>query len=334
MNAQAWFNPLKKTRQIKWSSVLTTTNKLGFIPKPQNFAWGIGSLGTTTMISALSSLYLFFLVGVVGMSPALAGLLIFISKIVDMVSDPVMGWVSDRTNTRWGRRRPYMFVASFACALALILLFSVPTNSSNFPIAFYVEFALIFYAIALTAFNVPYLAMPAEMTNDYHERSNLMSYRAVFLVGGGFMGAAVAGALLKTLGGGADAYRTVGYVLAGVTFLAMFISVIGTKSAQFTTYQRPSIPAWNQIKLFFVNKPFLVLGGIKAVQFLQLSAGGAVTLSFLSTSCKKTKGCCFRSALRSRQDQSSACACGSPSLKNTGNAKSFSPRSCCKCLSI
>lgn len=245
------------------------------------------------MISALSSLYLFFLVGVVGMSPALAGLLIFISKIVDMVSDPVMGWVSDRTNTRWGRRRPYMFVASFACALALILLFSVPTNSSNFPIAFYVEFALIFYAIALTAFNVPYLAMPAEMTNDYHERSNLMSYRAVFLVGGGFMGAAVAGALLKTLGGGADAYRTVGYVLAGVTFLAMFISVIGTKSAQFTTYQRPSIPAWNQIKLFFVNKPFLVLGGIKAVQFLQLSAGGAVTLFFFVNILQKDEGLLF-----------------------------------------
>lgn len=245
------------------------------------------------MISALSSLYLFFLVSIVGMSPALAGFLIFISKIVDMVSDPVMGWVSDRTNTRWGRRRPYMFVASFACALALIMLFSVPTESPNFPVAIYVEFALIFYALALTTFNVPYLAMPAEMTNDYHERSNLMSYRAVFLVGGSFMGSAVAGALLKTFGGGPDAYRIVGFVLAGVTLLTMLVSVIGTRNAQFTTFTRPSIPPLNQIKLFFVNKPFLVLGGIKAIQFLQLAAGGAVTLFFFVNILQKDEGLLF-----------------------------------------
>lgn len=245
------------------------------------------------MISSLSSLYLFFLVGIVQMSPALAGFLIFISKMVDMVSDPVMGWVSDRTNTRWGRRRPYMFGASFACALALILLFSVPTDSPNFPIIIYVEFALIFYALALTAFNVPYLAMPAEMTNDYHERSNLMSYRAVFLVGGSFTGSAIAGALLQHFGGGADAYRLVGFVLAGVTFVAMMISVLGTQNAQFTTFKRPSIPALNQLRLFFVNKPFLVLGGIKAVQFLQLSAGGAVTLFFFINILEKNEGLLF-----------------------------------------
>ena len=143
----------------------------GFLPNPINLAWGVGSLGTITMINSVASLYLFYLVGVVKISPALAGALIFASKIVDMVSDPAMGWISDRTNTRWGRRRPYMFIASLACPIAMIMLFSVPTESGAVSIPVYVELSLVFFALALTAFNVPYLAMPAEMTDNYHERS-------------------------------------------------------------------------------------------------------------------------------------------------------------------
>lgn len=271
----------------------TKVRPAGLLPKGQNLAWGVGSLGTITMISALSGLYLFFLVGVIKMPPALAGLLIFISKIVDMISDPAMGWISDRTNTRWGRRRPYMFFASFACPIALIFLFSVPSGLSPFATSVYVEVGLIFYALALTAFNVPYLAMPAEMTDDYHERSNIMSYRAVFLVGGSFVGSAVAGLILKTYGGGPEAYRIVGYFVAFVTFAAMMVAVLGTRKAKFTTYTRPTIPTINQIKIFLANKPFLVLGGVKAIQFLQISAGGAVTLFFFVNVLQKDEGLLF-----------------------------------------
>ena len=265
----------------------------GFLPNPINLAWGVGSLGTITMINSVASLYLFYLVGVVKISPALAGALIFASKIVDMVSDPAMGWISDRTNTRWGRRRPYMFIASLACPIAMIMLFSVPTESGAVSIPVYVELSLVFFALALTAFNVPYLAMPAEMTDNYHERSNIMSYRAVFLVGGGFVGTAVSGLIIKHFGGGEEAYRIVGYFLATVTLVSMLIAVLGTKSAKFTQFVPPTIPTINQFRLFLVNKPFLILGGIKAVQFLQLAAGSAVTLFFFINVLQKDEGLLF-----------------------------------------
>lgn len=258
------------------------TPRLGFASvNPVHLAWGLGSLGTITMISALSSLYLFFLVTVVQMSPAVAGFLIFASKIVDMVTDPLMGWISDKTNTRWGRRRPYMFVGSFGCAAALIFLFSIPTEPGVISQEAYVFVGLILFAVALTVFNVPYLAMPAEMTEDYHERSSIMSFRAAFLVGGSFVGSAVAGALIKTFGGGMDAYRMLGYVLATVVFITMTTAVYGTRNARFTTYVRPTISRRDQARLFFLNKPFMILAAAKAFQFLQLAAGGASTLFFL-----------------------------------------------------
>lgn len=260
---------------------------------PVHLAWGVGSLGTITMISALSSLYLFFLVTVVKMSPAVAGLLIFASKIVDMATDPLMGWISDRTNTRWGRRRPYMLVGSFGCAASLIFLFSIPTEPSVFSLEAYVLVGLILFAIALTIFNVPYLAMPAEMTEDYHERSSIMSFRAAFLVGGSFVGSAVAGALIKAFGGGMDAYRMVGYVLATVVFITMTTAVLGTRNARFTTFVKPTISVVDQTRLFFLNKPFMILAAAKAFQFLQLAASGASTLFFLVSVMKRDEAWLF-----------------------------------------
>ena len=255
-----------------------------------HFSWGLGSLGTITMISAVSSLYLFFLVSVVKMSPAVAGSLIFASKIIDMISDPVMGWISDRSNTRWGRRRPYMFFASFACAGSMLLIFALPFPGSGLSTAMQVEAGLIVYALALTAFNVPYLAMPAEMCSGYHERSTLMSYRAFFLVAGGFVGAAVAGQIIKYFGGGADAYLRAGAFLGIVAGLSMLTAVLGTGRARYTEYERSMVPTRNQIKLFLVNRPLLILGGVKAVQFLQLATGSAVSLFFFIDVLHKDEG--------------------------------------------
>ncbi len=252
-----------------------------FLPNTIHLSWGFGTLGTVMMINSLTSLYLFFLVGIVGIAPALAGALIFASKIFDVVSDPIMGWISDRTNTRWGRRRPYLFGSSFLCAASMVMLFNLPTFESDFAQAAYIEFLLLFFALALTTFNVPYLAMPAEMTDSYSERSTIMSYRALFLVLGTFTGTAIAGLIAGRLGGDEAAYGTVGWFLAGIAFFAMMTCVIGTRKARFVNNLKAvKVPLKEQVRFFLVNKPFMVLGGVKIVQFLQLAAGGTSTFFF------------------------------------------------------
>ena len=139
--------------------------------------WGIGSLPMSAMFNAVSLLLLTFLIEHVGIAALTAGLLIMVSKIYDAITDPIMGFLTDRTNSRWGRRRPYLMLGGILSGASFVMLFSVPTFSSQSTLIIYVLVALLINATAYTVFNVPYLTMPAEMTRSYHERTTLMSYR-------------------------------------------------------------------------------------------------------------------------------------------------------------
>lgn len=160
------------------------------------------------------------------------------------------------------------------------LLFTVPDIQSPGLLSAYVLALLALYALALTVFNVPYLAMPAEMTDSYHERSQIMAYRAFFLVSGSFMGTAGSGLLLTMWGRDAEAYAAVGWILGGVVFAAMLTCALATRGARFSVHKPAVIPLSNQFRLALVNRPFHVLGGIKALQFLQLASSTTATLFF------------------------------------------------------
>jgi glycoside/pentoside/hexuronide:cation symporter, GPH family len=249
---------------------------------PVHASWGLGSLGTIAAIASVSNLYLFFMVSVLGVAPALAGALIFLSKAFDVVTDPLMGYLSDRTKTKSGRRRPWLLLGSVLSGLSVGLLFSVGLTGTDDKVSLVAITALLFFhAAATTIFNVPYLAMPAEMTEDYHERSTLMSYRALFLVGGSFVGNSLAGVIIRQSGGGVQGYATMGWVMGGVVFVAMLICWAGTAKARTTSFEKPTMPPLRQMQLLFVNKPFLVLALLKALQFLQLASAGGSLLFFL-----------------------------------------------------
>lgn len=128
------------------------------------------------------------------------------------------------------------------------------------------------------------------MTSDYNERSVIMSYRALFLVGGSFVGSAVAGMILRHYGGGADAYARAGFFLAAVVLASMLTATIGTKGSRYTERTHNSMPFANRARLFLVNKPFLILGSVKAVQFLQLATSSAVSLFFFIGVLQKDEG--------------------------------------------
>ena len=140
----------------------------------------MGAMGTGVMIGALTGYGLYYMTNYLGIAAGVAGSLIGLSKFFDMISDPVMGQISDRTETKWGRRRPYLMVGAIACPLALLLLFHVPAFENNTTTVAVIFFVLLLYAAAFTSFNVPYFAMPAEMTSNYLERTVIMSQRIFF----------------------------------------------------------------------------------------------------------------------------------------------------------
>lgn len=156
--------------------------------------------------------YLFFLTEVVGLRPALAGLVPWVGRIVDALTDPIMGRISDRTAWRRGRRRPYFLIGALPFGLAFALLWlDVPIESQLGRFLYYAA-AYVFFSVAVTVLSVPYLALIPEMAFDYQERTNLNSFRAA----GAMLGAVVAvglRSLAQQAGGGAT-----GFAAAGAAF--------------------------------------------------------------------------------------------------------------------
>ena len=144
------------------------------VPLGQKIAFGVGMLGNQ-MVTAALSIFMVVLVKGLGMSPILWGVLFFVPRMVDAVTDPVMGFISDNTRSRWGRRRPYIFIGSIITGLSYIAMWQVyPENSEMYNFTYFLLVSIVFY-VGLTIFSTPFVAMGYETSNDYHERTRLMA---------------------------------------------------------------------------------------------------------------------------------------------------------------
>ena len=144
------------------------------IPMGQKIAFGIGMLANQMFPAALS-IFMVILVQSLGMSPFLWGLIFFLPKLVDCITDPVMGFISDRTVSRWGKRRPYIFIGAILSGLSYIAMWQLSAdNSELYNFVYFLCWSCVFF-IGLTIFRVPYVARGYEMSDDDHERTRLMA---------------------------------------------------------------------------------------------------------------------------------------------------------------
>jgi len=157
-------------------SSMSTANKekLGF---RQKLGFGLGDIFGGGSGIVIGFYYLYFLTDVVRIDPALAGTVLFISRIYDAITDPLEGILADRTRTRLGRRRPYLIAGAPLVLLSFFLLFypvdfADPTTRFVFVLAAYLFFSTVVSIVMLS-----YNALQAEMTLDYHERASLSSFR-------------------------------------------------------------------------------------------------------------------------------------------------------------
>jgi len=176
--------------------------------------WGAGSLGTGTLYNGLALFGLFFLTSIVGIEPVVAGALLFVTKIYDACTDPLMGAISDRTRHRWGARRPYLLAGALLLGPSFALLFSLePLGSTALTLAV-IGAALLLHATAYTIFAVPYMALPPVLSPDYDGRTQLMSYRVLFLTGGILASSYLGPKVVTWTGEGATGYFWMGVVYA------------------------------------------------------------------------------------------------------------------------
>jgi len=143
------------------------------IPIRKKLTYGLGAFVNNTLADSIGRMIIVLNLGL-GMNPALVGLLGALPRLTDAITDPLMGYISDKTRSRWGRRRPYIFVGAIAVGIIYALLWQLPADKSeSFYFWYFLTGSLIFY-LGYTIFATPWVALGYELTPDYHERTRLM----------------------------------------------------------------------------------------------------------------------------------------------------------------
>jgi GPH family glycoside/pentoside/hexuronide:cation symporter len=243
--------------------------------------WGVGALTMAMMSNVFNLLVLRFATDFLGIAAGAAGLLLAGSKLYDAVADPIIGTISDNWKSPSGRRRPLLLIAAFVCAAAILALFFVPRFEGGMLLAYY-GVALLLFATAFAMWTVPYLAMSAEMTDDYHERSRLISYRVNFGALGLLVSSVCGPWLLVYWGGGRSAYQNMALVMASLILASALVCHRFTRAAPF----RPASPHQSfsltrQFRVVASNRPLSLLLLVKVFWYFGFAANQASLAFFM-----------------------------------------------------
>ncbi len=156
------------------SEKMTKAMQAKQVPMGPKIAFGIGMLANQMFPAALG-IFMVILVQDLGFPPFLWGIIFFAPRIFDAITDPIMGFISDNTKSRWGRRRQYVFVGGLIMGISFIFMWQLyPENGLSYNFTYFMIWSFIFY-LGLTIFSVPYVAIGYEMSTDFHERTEIMA---------------------------------------------------------------------------------------------------------------------------------------------------------------
>ena len=252
------------------------------VPLLVKTGYGVVEIGTNTLIVFASFYFLFYTTEALGVPPLYAGLLFFCAKMFDVITDPLIGNFSDRSNTPMGRRRPFMLAGGIALGPCVALMFLAPFLGSDswVPSALYfVGFTMATY-LALTLISVPGGAMTAEMTEDYNERTTITAWRWGVGSVGMFIGGALAPLIVGQFSTGEvdpNGFRTAAIVMIPMFSLPVILGVFMMRKAPMRLAEH--VPAvWVQARACFATPSFRML---LATYFLQVSFLTIVTSNLL-----------------------------------------------------
>ena len=216
-----------------------------------------------TSIYGFCGLYLFnFYTDVVHLSPVLIGYAFFVRFFIDAFSDPAIGYISDRTKSQRGRRRPYFRPGVLIGIIAFFMLLNPPLNSSENYLFFYLMITSSFLFLGLTIFGIPYFALSWELSTDYEERTRISSYRRVFEVIAEIFSNLLIPVLLALSIKGyqteQSCYPLAAFILGMIAAVSVTITYIGTSNYDHS-FTAPGYSVKDGFLFIRKNKPFLIL---------------------------------------------------------------------------
>lgn len=234
------------------------------LPLGSKVKYGLADLGFALITSSIQFFLLFYYTDVAGIDPAIAGLALMVGKLTwDAINDPLFGYLSDRTHSRFGRRRIYMLIGAVPLGIAAWIMYSLPTGMSDMAafLAVLASFWLVdtFHTMTTT----PYYALTPELTRDYNERASLTSIRMVFSVGGYILGAALttilAGIFQDSGMNMQQAWSATGAIFGAVAIITTLITTLTIKENPEMAGEPSKLPPVKAVLTSFKNRPFIIL---------------------------------------------------------------------------
>ena len=251
------------------------------LSKRTRWIYGSGDIGFSLTSTIIAAYFAIFLTDVVGISPAVAAASIFIGRTWDYINDPLVGYISDRTRTRWGRRRPFLLFGALPFGLVFTLMWWIPPFTAPVTLAIYYGILYAVFDTAFTFVTMPYFALTPELTSDYDERTDLTTTRMFFSI----LGSLIAFTVPLMIVDGFRPENASRVLLMGAIFgLASALPLFGVF---FGTHEREELMGTSassireSIKAAWTNRPFMFGLGIYLFTWVAVSIIETILLFYV-----------------------------------------------------
>lgn len=257
------------------------------LPAWRKWMYGSGDLGFSLTSTIVAAYFAIFLTDVVGVRAGVAAIAIAIGRTWDYINDPLFGYISDHTHTRWGRRRPFLLFGPIPFAIVFTLMWWRPPIQGDIALVAYYSVIYVLYDAAATMIYMPYFALTPELTADYDERTSLTAVRATFSIAGSL----VAFTIPLMIIGGFSADHTsnilaMGLIFAIVSAIPIYIVFFGTRERpEFMQLKQPGL--FESLKSSVKNRPFVFSAVIFLFTWLAIDILQTLLLYFIKYGVKR-----------------------------------------------
>ncbi|MGF1457802.1 MAG: MFS transporter [Leptolyngbyaceae cyanobacterium] len=264
--------------------------KLPSLPLSVKLSYGTGELAAAVPSSLSAFFVLYFFTDVAGLTPVLAGGVLLFGRLWDAINDPLVGWLSDRTQSPLGRRYPWMLIGIIPLSICFVLLWTVPPIASQWGLFTYYAVLSLFAFASLTAVQLPYTTLAAELSDDYDERTVLIGMKSAFSIGGSILGLIMAQVVFDRVSDPAAQYHLLGKLSASLAVFMILICVAGTyrRYWQVQANRPPLNPSVATTSLFgemrsvFRNQAFRKILGLYLCGWIGIQLTAAMLPYFIS----------------------------------------------------
>lgn len=237
------------------------------LPIKQKVMYGAGDLTNALILTIIHVYFLKFLIDVVQLDAGLAGVALFVGRSADWINDPIVGYISDRVRTRWGRRRPFLLFGMAPLAIAFMFFFWIPPWDNQMALVAYYAGMYMVLDTAATIVYMPYYALTPEMTLDYDERTSLSTFRMMFNLIGSIIAWTTPLIIVRSFPDPRTGYFMMAVLFGTISVLPLLLVFFGTKERE--AFQRQEQPTFKEsLQAVRGNKPFLYGLGIFLLTWL------------------------------------------------------------------